>query len=59
MFLIIKILQLSQNIVISAGIAEIQKPMMVSDEHIPVVWIPAVPAGMTLLLKHFYNQVNV
>jgi hypothetical protein len=29
---------------------------MASDEHIPVVWIPAVHAGMTLLLKHLYNQ---
>jgi hypothetical protein len=49
-------LQPSQNIVISAGIAEIQRPRMASDEHIPVVWIPAVHAGMTLLLKHLYNQ---
>jgi hypothetical protein len=48
--------QLSQNIVIPAGIAEIQKPRMASDEHIPVVWIPAVHAGMTLLLMHLYNQ---
>jgi hypothetical protein len=52
-------LQPSQNIVISAGIAEIQRPRMASDEHIPVVWIPAVHAGMTLLLKHLYNQVKL
>jgi len=33
--------------VISAGIAEIQKPRMASYEHLPVLWIPAIPAGMT------------
>jgi hypothetical protein len=35
------------KIVISAG----------SAEHILVVWIPAIPAGKTLLLKHLCNQV--
>jgi hypothetical protein len=44
------------KIVISAGIAEIQMPWMASAEHILVVWIPAIPAGKTLLLKHLYNQ---
>jgi hypothetical protein len=59
LFLTIKQLQLSQNIVISAGIAEIQRPRMASDEHIPVTWIPAVNAGMTLLLKHLYIQETI
>jgi hypothetical protein len=43
--------------VISAGIAVIQMPWMASAEHILVAWIPAIPAGKTLLLKHLYNQV--
>ncbi|MDO8938412.1 MAG: hypothetical protein Q7U98_04590 [Methylicorpusculum sp.] len=29
---------------------------MASTEHILVLWIPAIPAGKTLLLKHLYNQ---
>jgi hypothetical protein len=34
-----------------------QMPWMASAEHILVFWIPAIPAGKTLLLKHLYNQV--
>jgi hypothetical protein len=33
--------------VISAGIAEIQKPGMANFEHIHMSWIPAIYAGMT------------
>jgi hypothetical protein len=29
---------------------------MASAEHILVLWIPAIPAGKTMLLKHLYNQ---
>jgi hypothetical protein len=33
---------------------------MYGAEHILVLWIPAIPipAGMTVLLKHHYNQVD-
>lgn len=44
------------KIVISTGIAEIQKPRVASVEHLLVIWIPAIPAGMTLSLKQLYNQ---
>ncbi|MGH8556648.1 MAG: hypothetical protein ACRESZ_04140, partial [Methylococcales bacterium] len=27
--------------------------------YIHVPWIPAIPAGMTMLLKHLYNQIPV
>jgi hypothetical protein len=33
--------------VIPAGIAGIQKPRMAIYTHIPVIWIPAIHAGMT------------
>jgi len=33
--------------VVPAGIAGIQKPRMASVNHILVIWIPAVHAGMT------------
>jgi hypothetical protein len=46
---------ISEN-VISAWIAEIQEPRMARVEHIHVAWIPAIHAGMTLLLKQLYNQ---
>ncbi|WP_304895106.1 hypothetical protein [Methylicorpusculum sp.] len=42
--------------VISAGIAEIQMPWTASAEHLLVLWIPAIPAGKTLLLRYLYNQ---
>jgi hypothetical protein len=29
---------------------------MASAEHLLVLWIPAIPSGKTLLLKHLYNQ---
>jgi hypothetical protein len=29
---------------------------MSSAEHILVDWIPAIPAGKTMLLEHLYNQ---
>ncbi|PPD33374.1 MAG: hypothetical protein CTY19_07590 [Methylomonas sp.] len=66
----IKIMQLNQKNVISAGIAEIQKPWMTSAEHLLVAWIRfavfssgnpphaltgAGSAGKTLL-EHLYNQ---
>jgi hypothetical protein len=52
------------KIVISAGIAEIQKPWIACAKHILAVWIPAIQlclegyAGKTLLLKRIYNQVE-
>jgi hypothetical protein len=34
-------------------------PWMASAKHILVLWIPAIPAGKTLLLKHPYSQVKL
>jgi len=31
-------------------------PRMAGYKNIPVAWIPAIPAGMTVLLKRLYNQ---
>ncbi|MDP2179661.1 hypothetical protein [Methylicorpusculum sp.] len=33
-----------------AGIAGVQKPWMAMDFHILVTWIPAIHAGMTVLI---------
>ena len=35
--------------VIPAWSAGIQKPRMANCDHIPVIWIPAVHAGMTFI----------
>lgn len=40
------------KIVISAGIAEFQEPWMASVKHILMAWLPAIPDGMMVLLKH-------
>jgi len=34
-------------LVVPAGIAGTQQPWMAGVDHIPVFWIPAIPAGMT------------
>ncbi len=39
--------QLNSKTVIPAGIAGIQSPWRAIQIHLPVFWIPAIPAGMT------------
>jgi hypothetical protein len=39
--------RIMKKFVIPAGNAGIQKPRMANAEYIPVLWIPAFPAGMT------------
>jgi hypothetical protein len=43
--------------VVPAWIAGIQIPGKVGNHYVHVNWMPAIHAGMTLLLKHLYNQV--
>ena len=42
--------------VVPAWIAGTQMPGKAGKHYVPVNWIPAIHAGMTLLLKHRYNQ---
>ncbi|MGZ8937424.1 MAG: hypothetical protein ACXW02_08085 [Halobacteriota archaeon] len=41
-------MNISSLSVVPARIAEIQKPGIAYVAYIPVAWIPAIPAGMTL-----------
>jgi hypothetical protein len=44
--------------VVPAGIAGTQTPGKACKHYIHVIWIPAIHAGMALLLKDLYNQVT-
>jgi hypothetical protein len=45
-----------KRFVVPAWIAETQTPGKACKHYIHVMWIPAIHAGMTLLLKYLYNQ---
>jgi hypothetical protein len=45
-----------KRFVVPAWIAGIQMPGKACKHYIHGVWIPAIHAGMTLLLKQLYNQ---
>ncbi len=47
--------QVLRNFVIPAG-KRVSSAMDGNFEHIPVLWIPAIPAGMTCFLKLVYND---